>query len=246
MKIAVLDIGPFLLDGGSIFGVVPKSLWGKYFEVDRNNNIKLGLNSVLIEDGNRKIIVDAGIPSSSEILKEKLKSLKITCEEITDVVFTHLHYDHCGGAFEKRYDTVVPVFPNASIYVNENELEDALNPDERTAKFYKSEIVSFISRWPDLKTFSHSAKLTDNVEVLHAPGHTAGHSVVVAYDDRMHLIAGDMFPTMYHFKKPHYMTAFDENLRQNLKIKKYFLEMLSKRKSAVYFYHDSKNPFLTV
>ncbi len=244
MKIHLFDVGPFLLDGGSIFGVVPKEKWGKFFTVDEQNRIKLGLNVVLIESKDRKILVDSGVFGSKERLLENLSKLKISPEAITDIVFTHLHYDHSGGAFDYRYDTLIPVFKNAKYYVNRIELENALNPDDRTRFFYKKEIASFLSRSGDTILFDNSFSINEEVEILHAPGHTEGHSVVIAYGERMHLIAGDMFPTLYHFEKPYFMTAFDENLKQNLKTKKYFLNMLSKRKSRVYFYHHSEKPFL--
>ncbi|BBB32362.1 beta-lactamase domain-containing protein [Thermotomaculum hydrothermale] len=244
MKISVLDASPFLLDGGSIFGVVPKEKWGNFFEVDEKNRIKLGLNVVLIESKDRKILVDCGTFDSREKISQQLKNLKISPESITDIIFTHLHYDHSGGAFEKKYDTIIPVFKNAKYYVNRIELESALNPDERTRYFYNREIASYLSRCGDTIVFDNSLSLNNEIEIIHAPGHTEGHSVVVAYGERLHLIAGDMFPTFYHFEKPYFMTAFDENLKQNLKTKKRFLEMLSKRKSRVYFYHHKEKPYI--
>jgi len=246
VKIHVFNVGPFLLDGGSIFGVVPREKWGRYFNVDDNNRINLGLNVILIETKGRRILVDSGTPESGEKIVNYLAELKLTPESITDIVFTHLHYDHSGGAFQTRYQSLVPLFVNAKYYVHRVELENALNPDERTRFFYNKEIASFLSRSGDTVVFDQSISIAPDVEVVHAPGHTEGHSVVLAYDERMHLIAGDMFPTYYHFEKPYFMTAFDENVRLNLQTKKRFIEMLSRRKSRVYFYHHLEKPFFNL
>jgi len=246
VNITVFDAGPFILDGGSIFGVVPKEKWGRFFNVDEKNRIVLGLNVVLIQFKDRNILVDCGLLSSKNKILEKLFELNLAPESITDIVFTHLHFDHCGGAFELRYDNIVPVFQNAKYYVQRLELENALNPDERTKYFYNTSIASFLSRYPETVVFDESFSIEGEVEVIHAPGHTEGHSVVMVYGERLHLIAGDMFPTKYHFEKPYYMTAFDENLKQNLKTKNEFLKILKNRKSTVYFYHQPETQFLEI
>ncbi len=246
MRIVSFDVGPFKLDGGSIFGVVPKEKWGRYFPVDEKNRIQLALNVVLVDLGKRKFLIDSGSLNSTTKLLQSLESFGVSPQEITDIVFTHLHFDHCGGCFETNSDGVKPIFKNATYYLSETELENALFPDERTRHFYHEGIARYLSRCGMTKRIEASFSPEKEIEIVSAPGHTEGHCVVKVYSDKLHFIAGDMFPTLYHFEKPYFMTAFDENLRQNLKTKKRFMEEIYSRKSVVYFYHHKETPFIEI
>ncbi len=237
-----LSVGPFRLDGGAMFSVVPRTFWEKLYQVEEDNRIVLGLNPVLIQDEKRVILVDAGAPHSSKKLLQRLAEQNIEPASVTDLVFTHLHYDHCGGAFQVSEDgTVLPLFPNATVHVTRQELEDALNPDERTSHFYRSEIAAYISRTGRAAAIDQLAQLTDDVEIVPAPGHTLGHLAVWVYRDRQYLIPGDLIPTRHHLNV-HYMTSFDENTRLNIQTKKELLARAGARPTVVFFYHEQSVP----
>ncbi|NOZ13243.1 MAG: MBL fold metallo-hydrolase [Acidobacteria bacterium] len=231
--------GPFRLDGGAMFGVVPKSLWEKLYTVEKDNRIVLGLNPVLIRGENRIILVDAGTPESGKNLLNRLAKKGISPAEVSDLVFTHLHYDHCGGAFSLSGDgNIIPLFPNARVHVTRQELEDALNPDERTRHFYRTEIASYISRTGRAVLIEHPTFIEEDVELVPAPGHTLGHLAVWVYRDRQYLIPGDLIPTRHHLNV-HYMTGFDENTRQNIQTKKKLLAKAATRPTVIFFYHGT-------
>jgi len=239
MKITDLSCGPFYLDGGSIFGVVPKIKWNTYLTPNADNQIELGLNPVLIETGNRKILIDCGTFQSSAKLLNSLATFNVSPKEITDIVFTHLHFDHMTGALKENRENFVPVFENAICYCSEIELQSALNPDDRTKHFYNLEAVSFLSRQGLLKPIKLNDDFLKDIYIVHASGHTEGHIAVVIYEEIQHIIGGDAIPTEYHLNV-NYMTAFDENLKQNLKTKKQLLEMAVLRKTMIHFYHSPK------
>lgn len=237
-----LSVGPFRLDGGAMFSVVPRTFWEKLYKVEEDNRIVLGLNPVLVQDEERIILVDAGTPESGKKLLNRLSEQNIQASAVTDLVFTHLHYDHCGGAFPILEDgSVLPLFPNATVHVARKELEDALNPDERTRHFYRTEIASYISRTGRALVIDQPFQLTDDVEIVPAPGHTLGHLAVWVYRDRQYLIPGDLIPTRHHLNI-HYMTSFDENTRLNIQTKKELLARAANRPTVIFFYHEPSSP----
>ncbi len=234
-----LPVGPFRLDGGAMFGVVPRTFWEQLYKVEEDNRIVLGLNPVLIPGGKRTVLVDAGLPGSGQKLLDALKDKGIFPESVTDLVLTHLHYDHCGGAFVVSEDgTISSIFPNARIYLTRQELEDALNPDERTRHFYQSGIATYISRTGRAVLVDQPTFLGEDIELVPAPGHTLGHLAVWVYRDRQYLIPGDLIPTRHHLNV-HYMTSFDENTRLNIQTKKQLLAKAGTRSTVVFFYHGT-------
>ncbi len=240
MKITDLPCGPFLLDGGSIFGVVPKTKWANFFKPDENNNIALGLNPVLIETNEKKVLVDTGTQKSIPSLLNQLAQINVSPDQVTDVIFTHLHFDHSGGAVLTKDSQMTLTFKNAIHHCTEKELSLALNPDERTKHFYNQEKISYLSKIGVLSTISTNTFFDHNIYIEETPGHTEGHISIFVYTDIQHLIPGDSIPTEYHLHI-NYMTAFDQNLRQNLKTKKMLLSTATKRKTIIHLYHSLKN-----
>jgi len=243
--VSVLDLGDFRLDGGAIFSVVPRSMWQKYHEVDELNRIVLGLNATLIRDNDRIILVDAGTVTSSDMLVHHLERLGLEPKDITDVVFTHLHSDHIGGAFPGKDDAFRALFPQADHHLSEQELEDALNPDERTRHFYRTDAASWMTRTGRARTINTSTQISDHVELAPAPGHTLGHLAVWIYGPERWLIPGDLIPTVQHLNI-HYMTSFDENTRLNIQTKKEILQRAALHPTRIVFYHDRKHPVALV
>ncbi len=244
-EVSVLDLGDFRLDGGAIFSVVPRSMWEKYHEVDEQNRIILGLNATLIRDNDRIILVDAGTEESSGMLIHRLREQGLEPKDVTDVVFTHLHSDHIGGAFPREGDTFHPWFPEADYHLSEQELSDALNPDERTRYFYRTDAASWMARTGRARTVTTSTQISDHVELMPTPGHTLGHLAVWVYGPERWLIPGDLIPTVQHLNV-HYMTSFDENTRLNIQTKKEILHRAALHPTRVVFYHDRKHPVALV
>lgn len=243
--VSVLDLGDFRLDGGAIFSVVPRSMWEQYHEVDEHNRIVLGLNAALIRDNDRIILVDAGTGASSDMLIRRLQEHGLKPEDVTDVVFTHLHADHIGGAFPEKETGFHPVFEDATYHLTEQELSDALNPDERTRHFYRSDAASWMARTNRASAIESVTRISDHVELMPAPGHTLGHMAVWVYGPERWLMPGDLIPTVQHLNV-HYMTSFDENTRLNIQTKKSLLHRAALHPTRVVFYHDRKHPVALV
>lgn len=174
MKLYSTNTGHFKLDGGAMFGVVPKSIWNKINPADENNMCSWALRSLLIEDGKRLILVDNGMGDKQDAkffghyylhgddtLDKSLAKYGFTRDDITDVFLTHLHFDHCGGSIKREGEKSVPAFKNAIYWSNEHHWEWAVNPNEREkASFLKDNILP-IQESGQLK-FVDSVKLTDD------------------------------------------------------------------------------------
>ena len=155
MQLHSINTGNFKLDGGAMFGVVPKSIWNKLNPADENNLCTWALRCMLIVDGDRKILIDTGMgdkqdekffshyhPSNTHNLQDALLKLNISVHEITDVLLTHLHFDHVGGAIEQKNNQLVTVFPNATYWISESQWDLAMHPNKREkASFLKENII---------------------------------------------------------------------------------------------------------
>src|SRR5947207_2544313 len=155
MKLYTINTGYFKLDGGAMFGVVPKSIWNKINPADENNLCSWALRCLLIEDGKRLILVDNGIGNKQDekffsyyylhgddTLDKSLAKYGLNKDDVTDVFLTHLHFDHCGGSIIREADNLVPAFKNATYWSNERHWEAATNPNEREkASFLKENIL---------------------------------------------------------------------------------------------------------
>jgi glyoxylase-like metal-dependent hydrolase (beta-lactamase superfamily II) len=158
MKLYSVETGFFKLDGGAMFGVVPKSMWNKHSPADENNLCTWALRCLLIEDDGRLILVDNGIGDKQDAkffsnyylhgnvsLDSSLDKLGFSKEDITDVILTHLHFDHCGGSIIKKGDKLIPAFPNATFWSNERHWKWATEPNDREkASFLKENILPIL------------------------------------------------------------------------------------------------------
>jgi glyoxylase-like metal-dependent hydrolase (beta-lactamase superfamily II) len=156
MKLTTIQTGNFKLDGGAMFGVVPKVLWNRLNPADDNNLCNWAMRCLLVEINDKKILIDTGIGNKqsdtfyshyylngSDSLEQSLANAGINASEITDVLLTHLHFDHCGGAVIKQNEELVPAFPNAKYYVSKVQWDHANNPNPRDkASFLKERLAS--------------------------------------------------------------------------------------------------------
>ena len=256
MKIHVLNTGYFRLDGGAMFGVVPKSIWNKLNPSDDNNLCKWAMRCLLIEDGERKILVDTGIGDKQDPkffghyhleeiqpLDQLLAALNLKPEEITDVFLTHLHFDHCGGAIVKNGTSLTTAFPNAVYWSNEQHWKWATEPNDRErASFLKENILPIADS--GRLTFievKDGVKFTENISVRFANGHT--HAMMlpqIAYKNRTVVYMADLLPSTGHIPIP-YVMAYDMFPLTTLDEKKSFLQEAVDNNYVLFFEHDPVN-----
>ncbi|MEM7036637.1 MAG: MBL fold metallo-hydrolase, partial [Bacteroidota bacterium] len=222
MKLYPIDTGTFKLDGGAMFGVVPKALWTRTNPSDEKNRIDMAMRCLLIEDGNRLILVDNGlghkynekfagiyaVDHSANTLDKSLEALGFHRGDITDVILTHLHFDHCGGSTEwhpvKERHTVV--FENAHFWVQRSHLEWALNPNPREKASFFTENIQPIVQSGQLRLLDGESELFPGISLKVVNGHTEAQQLpLIDYKGRKILFAADLFPTFGHLPLPYVM-----------------------------------------
>ncbi len=221
-KIYPLFDGFFGLDGGAMFGVVPKPMWERTNPSDEKNRIRLALRPLLIATEKDLILIDTGIGDKyDEKFAERYRVEKpdnllaslaragFRPEEITLVILTHLHFDHCGGSTRIQANWVMPTFPNARYVVQEAEWQEALNPNRRSRTSYLKENFLSIQEMGLLELVNGSTELLPGIELIHTGGHTTGMQIVKITSAGQTLIYwSDMIPTRGHIPVP-YIMAFD-------------------------------------
>lgn len=256
MKIHVLNTGFFKLDGGAMFGVVPKSIWNKLNPADENNLCTWAMRCLLVEDGDRLILVDTGIGNKQDAkfyghyfldqvkpIDELLSSKGLSASDVTDVFLTHLHFDHCGGAIKYEKDKLVPAFPNAIYWSNQEHWEWATKPNEREKASFLKENILPIEESGKLKFIEvkDNVQFSDNIKVRFVDGHTRSMMLPqIEYNGRTILYTADLLPSTGHIPLP-YVMAYDMFPLTTLKEKKTFLEEASKGNYVLFFEHDPVN-----
>jgi len=252
-EIYLVTDGRFRLDGGAMFGVVPKVLWEKCCPADEKNRIQLGLNCLLIRAHGKNILVDTGLGSKVDTrfqdrfaierkppLEDSLKRVGLAHEDIHMVVNTHLHFDHCGGNTMREDDQVVSTFPKAKYFVQRGEYEDAVRANERTRASYLKENftpIAHVSQWEFL---DGDTELAPGVSVVVTGGHTAHHQAVkIQSDGKTALYLGDLIPTVSHLPLP-YIMGYDLYPLQTLESKRGILDRAFNEKWLLIFEHDPK------
>ena len=253
MKLYSINAGYFKLDGGAMFGVVPKSIWNKINPADENNLCSWAMRCLLIEDGNRLILVDNGIGDKQDAkflshyhlhgedtLDSSLKKNGFNKDDITDVFLTHLHFDHCGGSIEKDGDELVPAFKNATYWSNENHWKWATNPNDREkASFLKENILPIQqSRQLEFIDTMDEIEFAKNIHVRFVSGHTESMMLPqIQYKDKTIIFMADLLPSTFHIPVP-YIMAYDTRPLETLREKKQFLNEALQKKFLLFFEHD--------
>jgi len=209
-EIQTVNVGRILLDGGAMFGVVPKVLWQKTSPADEKNRITIALRLLLIRGNGRIILVDNGvgdkleeklqriygIDSPPKVLQNSLNQVGLNCSDVTDVILTHLHFDHVGGStFYDHNGELVPTFRNAVYYVQQAQFDWAQNPSERDRASYLPENFLPLQHTGQLQLLQGEQELFPGIEILVTNGHTFGQSLIKISDNSKTLLhCADLIP----------------------------------------------------
>jgi glyoxylase-like metal-dependent hydrolase (beta-lactamase superfamily II) len=257
MKLGDFEVYPLLenifhLDGGTMFGVVPKVLWSKLVFADENNLIEMHLNLLLVRTGGANILIDAGLGDSlndkmrkiygqttSSNLESELAKHDLKPEDITDVIFTHLHADHCTGAIKLDADgNKVVRFPKAKHYVQKQEWEDATHPNERTAATYLTDNLMVLQKSGALETIDGDLEITKGIRVWKTGGHTPGHQAVIVESKGEVLICpADIIPMSAQLKAA-YISGVDIYPLETMERKKEIIQRCVNDGWLLAFDHD--------
>jgi len=264
MKLHALNTGMFKLDGGAMFGVVPKTLWQKTNPADEYNMCTWAMRSMLIEDGNKLILIDAGIGDKQsekffshyflhgdDSLHGNLKKLGYHADDITDVFLTHLHFDHCGGAINRVGENqFAPAFKNATFWSNEKHWQWATVPNAREKASFLSENILPIEESGQLKFIERTGKFTenvfDNIDVFFADGHTESQMIPhIQYKGRTIVFMADLLPSVGHIPLP-YVMGYDTRPLITLDEKGKFLKRAADENFVLFLEHDGVNQCCTL
>lgn len=266
MKLYPIESGNFKLDGGAMFGVVPKTIWNKTNPADNNNLIDIAARCLLIEDGNRLILIDTGMGNKqsekfygyyslwgNHSIDKSLAKYGFHRDDITDVFMTHLHFDHCGGSIQWNKDKTgyEPAFKNATFWSNENHWQWATEPNVREkASFLKENIIPmqesgqlrFIQR-PESDFLSKSDL---GFGILFVDGHTEKQMIPhIQYQDKTIVFCADLLATAGHIPIP-YVMGYDTRPLLTMPEKTKFMNMAAENNFYLFLEHDAHNEIITV
>ena len=260
MKLYKIETGTFQVDGGAAFGVVPKRVWQKRYPCNDDNFVRLAMRCLLIETGDKLILIDSGTGDKQlEYLKyydfvgvisfeTELNKLGFSCSDITDVVYTHLHFDHCGGSTRYNSDkiNIELTFPNATHWVGEAQWKNFLNPNIREGDSYFPENIQPIHDAGKLKLVTENQWLCPDVELRLFNGHTVGQLVSYIHsDEKTYVYVGDVIPIAACLPVA-WISAYDTYPITAMEEKKALLDEAAEKKQILFFEHDAYTECCTV
>jgi len=274
MKLYSIETEYFKLDGGAMFGVVPKSIWNKLNPADENNLCNWAMRCLLIQDRNKLILIDNGVGNKQDAkffshyylngehtLDSSLKKAGFSKDDITDVILTHLHFDHCGGSIDRVDDKLVPAFKNATYWSNEIHWEWATNPNDREKASFLKENILPIEQSGQLKFIEHpfanplkenkwtgrnpfilgSSEFNENIKLIFVNGHTNSMMLPqINYNGKTIVYMADLLPSVYHIPMP-YVMGYDMFPLTTMDEKKIFLNEALENDYILFFEHDPVN-----
>jgi glyoxylase-like metal-dependent hydrolase (beta-lactamase superfamily II) len=261
MNLHTIDTGFFKLDGGAMFGVVPKTIWNKTNPADENNLCTWAMRCLLVEDGDRLILIDTGIGNKQDekffkhyylhgdaTMDKSLAAKGFHRDDITDVFLTHLHFDHVGGAVERHGEKLRPAFRNAFYWSNKDHWNWAVNPNEREKASFLKENILPIQDSGQLRFINteDGVKFSEDFYVKFAFGHTEAMMLpLINYKGKQVLYMADMLPSIGHLPMP-YVMAYDMFPLKTLGEKKIILTEALEKEYILYLEHDAINECCTL
>lgn len=255
MKLYSIETGNLKLDGGAMFGVVPKTIWNKLYPEDENNLCNWSMRCLLVVTDTKRILIDTGmgtkqsekfyshyLPNGNATLESSLKNVGFSFEDITDVILTHLHFDHVGGAVSRDVTGKLHItFPNAAYYVSKSHWELATNPNRREKASFLPENFIPIQESGQLQLVEFEGEYIDGIEFKIFNGHTEGQIIpYVNYKGKKIAFCGDLFPSTAHLPMP-FIMSYDTKPLITLEDKNRFFADAMKDGMILFFEHDIYN-----
>lgn len=245
-----IECGRFRLDGGAMFGIIPRVLWERRIPPDDRNRIQVSMRSLLLEGDGRLILIDNGAGNKYGqrfrdiyalegcLLEASLKKAGFSVEDVTDVILTHLHFDHAGGSTDRRGSRIIPKFKNAIYHLQQHHLEAARNPNIRErASFFAHNFEPLVATG-QLKTHLGEGSIFPGVDLLVMNGHTAAQQLVkISGREGTIVFCADLLPTIHHLRGP-WVMAYDVQPLITMKEKEMFLRKALEHQWQLFFEHD--------
>ena len=261
MKLYSIETGNLKLDGGAMFGVVPKSLWQKVYPSDENNLCNWAMRCLLVIDGNRKILIDNGIGdkqnedflrhyylNGDDTLEKSLAKFGYTPDDITDMILTHLHFDHCGGSIKYSPDKTnfELAFKNATYWASKQQYEWAINPNRREGASFLKENILPIEQSGHLKLVEKDTEIFPGIKLELFHGHTEGQIIpVIKTNGKTIAFMADLLPSTAHIPMP-WVMAYDTKPLLTFKDKERFYKEAIEGDYILFFEHDIYHECCTI
>ncbi len=260
MQLYKIETGNFMADGGAIFGVVPKVMWSKKYPSNENNYCNLSMRCLLVKTEDRVILIDTGVGdkqsekfysyqhlNGDDSLTKSFANVNTSLDEVTDVVLTHLHFDHCGGAVHKDEDGNLSLtFPKANYWVAQSQWDNYNNPNVREGSVYFKENIMPVLEAGQLKFINDNYSLTPEVELRIFNGHTKGQIIpFVKYKDRTIVYMADLIPVMASIPEA-WVAAYDTDPITAMHEKRSFINEAFENNYILFFEHDLYNECCTL
>jgi glyoxylase-like metal-dependent hydrolase (beta-lactamase superfamily II) len=261
MKLHTINTGLFKLDGGAMHGVVPKSMWNKANPADENNMCSWAMRCMLIEDGNRLILIDTGMgnkqdekffsffhPHGEDSLQKSIESKGFGMDQITDVFLTHLHFDHCGGAIQRENGQLVTAFKNATYWSTESHWKSALQPNAREKASFLKENILPIQESGQLQFIERKDGIafTDHIQLYFMQGHTDDMMLpLIHHPNGSILYCADLVPSLAHISLP-WVMGYDMQPLYTLKEKETMFTRAIHENWMLFFEHDLHHELCTL
>jgi len=264
MRLYPIEAGNFKLDGGAMFGVVPKTLWERTNPADEKNRIEMAARCLLVEDGDQLILIDTGMGNKQEdsffhhyglwgnyTLEHSLAKAGFHADDITDVFFTHLHFDHCGGAVNKTSSgNLVPAFKNALFWVHKSHWDWAIRPNAREKASFLIENIAPLKESGQLRfiedpgPFISKTPFPFSIQLIN--GHTEKQMLpLLEYKGHSILYAADLIPTVGHLPVP-YVMGYDTRPLLSLQEKELILKQLFEKEALIFLQHDPHHELISL
>ncbi len=260
MKLHIINTGFFKLDGGAMFGVVPKSIWQKSNPADENNLCNWAMRCLLIEDGDKLILIDNGIGNKqgekflshyylngNDNLEKSLNAAGFSEDDVTDMFLTHLHFDHCGGGVKMENEKTELTFKNATYWSNDDHWQCATKPNVREKASFLKENIFPMQESGQLKfTNAASSSPFSQFDIFYASGHTDKMMIPkIKFKDKVICFMADLLPSIGHIPLP-YIMSYDTRPLITLQEKELFLNEAADNGYILFLEHDSQNECCTV